>query len=228
MAVEQTLATDANQEATEASAQAATTQAEKLYTQKELDDMMARTRSSVQKKLASKYEDLGDPDELREIVSQHRKQQQDQQVKRGEFDKILQELASKKDAEIQKRDRIIEEFRLNTPVIDAAARHRAINPEQVKALVRNNIRLNQDGEPEVVDREGKVRYDDSGRPLTVESYVQEWLQANPHFIQPTPATTATRSSVAAARDKLDVTKLDMKNPEHRKIYAEFRKSAGIA
>jgi len=229
MAVDQTLATDASQEATEASANTtATTQAERTYTQRELDDMMARTRASVQKKVMSKYEELGDPDELRSIVEQHRKQQTEQQVKRGEFDKILQDLASKKDAEIQKRDRIIEEFRLNTPIVDAAAKFRAVNPEQVKALVRDRIRLNQDGEPEVVDKEGKVRYDDSGRPLTVDSYVQEWLQSNPHFIQPTPSTSATRSSVAATREKLDITKLDMKRPEDRKIYAEYRKSAGIA
>jgi hypothetical protein len=73
----ETLATN---EATEASADSATTQAERLYTQKELDDMMARTRSAVQKKVSSKYEDLGDPDELRAIVEQHRKSQQDQQL----------------------------------------------------------------------------------------------------------------------------------------------------
>ena len=87
----------ANTETTEVSDQTQT-QAEKTYSQKELDDMMARTRASVQKKIMSKYEDLGDPDELREIVSNYRKSQQDQQVKRGEFDKVLQDLAAKKDA----------------------------------------------------------------------------------------------------------------------------------
>jgi hypothetical protein len=28
--------------------------------------------------------------------------------------------------------------------------------------------------------------------------------------------------------KVDMKNLDMKNPEHRKIYAEYRKSAGLA
>jgi len=203
-------------------------QATKTFTQEEVNALMARTKSQLEKKFTSRYEDLGDPDELREIVQQHRKSKEDYQLKRGEFEKVLQEKLSAKDQEIQKRDRLIEEFRLNTPVIDAAARYRAVNPEQVKALVRSNIRLNADGEVEVLDSEGKVKYDDKGQRLSVDSFVQSWLQQNPHFVQPTPSTTATKSNVGFTQDRLDITKLDMKNPEHRKIYAEYRKTQGIA
>jgi hypothetical protein len=200
-------------------------QAEKTYSQKEVDDMMAKTKSAVMKKVSSKYEDLGDPDELRNIVSQYQKTQQEQQLKRGEFDKIIQDLAQRKDAEIQKRDKIIESFKLETPIIDAAARYKAVNPDQVKALIRNNLRLNQDGEVEVLDDKGSVRYDDSGRPVSVDSFVQTWLQSNPHFVSATPSTTNTRSNInGSSSTKLDINSLDMKNPEHRRLYAETRKS----
>jgi hypothetical protein len=202
-------------------------QAVKTYTQKEVDDMMARTKTAVTKKLTSKYEDLGDPDELRNIVSSYRTQQQDLEIKKGNFEKVLQEKLSQRDTEIQKRDRIIEEFKLNTPLLDAAARHRSVNPDQVKALIRDRVRLGTDGEVEVLDLEGKVRYDDSGRLLSVDSYVQEFLSKNPHFVQATPSTTSSRSNVSGASGKLDVNKLDMNNPEHRKLYAEFRKTSGI-
>jgi len=211
-----------NVDATEATTES-NTQAEKTYSQREVDDMMARTKSAITKKVLSKYEDLGDPDTVRDIIAQHSKREQDLALKRGEFDKILQEMAAKKDAEIQKRDRVIEEFKLNSPIIDAAAKLRAVNPNQVKSLIRNNLRLNVDGEPEVLDNEGKVRYDDAGRPLSVESFVGEWLHSNPHFVQPSPSTSATKSSVAASMDKLDINKLDMRNPEHRKIYADAAK-----
>ena len=201
----------------------------KTYTQKEVDDMMARTKSAVLKKVTSKYEDLGDPEELRNIVSNYQKVQQEQQLKRGEFDKVIQDLASKKDAEIQKRDRIIESFRVETPIVEAAARYRAVNPAQVQALIRNQVRLNAEGEVEVLDDKGSVRYDDSGKPVSVDSFVQSWLQSNPHFVSAQPATTNTRSNVTNATTKrVDMSKLDMKNPEHRKIYAEYRKSAGLA
>ena len=198
-------------------------QAAKTYTQKEVDDMMAKTKTAVMKKISSKYEDLGDPDELRDIVAQHRKNKEDYQLKRGEFEKVLQEKLSVKDAEIQKRDRIIESYRVETPILDAAARHRSVNPDQVKALVRGLVRLNQDGEVEVTDNRGQVRYNDAGKPLSVEDLVQEFLQSNPHFVQPTPSTSATKSSVGYKADNLDITKLDMSNPEHRKLYAESRK-----
>jgi hypothetical protein len=215
-------------EATEASStNTETTQATKTFTQDEVNALMARTKTQLEKKFSSKYDDLGDPDHIRQVLDQHTKREQEQALKRGEFEKVLQEKLSQRDTEIQKRDRIIEEFKLNSPLLDAAARHRAVNPDQVKALIRNNVRLSTDGEVEVLDSEGKVRYDDAGRLLSVDSYVQNWLQENPHFVQATPSTTSSRSNVSASSGKLDVSKLDMKNPEHRKIYAEFRKTAGI-
>ena len=218
--------TSATTETTEVSD--TTNQAVKTFTQDEVNAIIARNKSQLEKKFTSKYDELGDPDELKQIVSQHQKSQQEQALKRGEFDKILQELAAKKDAEIHKRDKMIEEFKLNSPILDAAARLRSVNPEQVKSLVRNNVRLNQDGEPEVVDREGKVRYDDSGRALSVDSYVQEFLSQNPHFVSATPSTTTARSNVGSAKtSKIDVTKLDMANAEHRAIYKEYRQSNGI-
>jgi len=217
--------TSATTEVTETTEQT-TTQA-KTFTQDEVNAILAKTKTQLEKKFASKYEDLGDPEELRGIVTNYRQQQQETQLKKGEFEKVLQDVVSKKDLEIQKRDRMIEEFKVNTPILDAAARLRAVAPDQVKSLVRGNVRLNGDGEVEVVDSDGKVRYDDSGRPLSVDSYIQEFLSKNPHFVQPTPSTTATRSNVGARGEKLDITKLDMKNPEHRKIYAEYRKTAGL-
>ena len=201
----------------------------KTFTQDEVNAILAKTKSQLEKKYSSKYEELGDPEQLREIVSQHQKVQQEQALKRGEFDRIIQELAAKKDAEIQKRDRVIESFKVEAPIVDAAARYRAVNPEQVKALIRNQVRLGAEGEVEVLDEKGSVRYDDSGKPVSVDSFVQSWLQSNPHFVSAAPATTNTRSNVTGnTAKKVDMKSLDMKNPEHRKIYAEYRKSAGLA
>ena len=81
----------------------------------------------------------------------------------------------------------------------------------------------------MLDEKGVVRYDDSGKPVSVDSFVQSWLQSNPHFVSAAPATTNTRSNVSGSTmNKVDISKLDMKNPEHRKIYADYRKKSGIA
>lgn len=217
-------ATDAAGESIENQAQ----EAAKTYSQKEVDDMMARMKSSLKSKLLKPYEELGDPDELRQLKADAEQKRQAEQLKRGEFEKTLQELAAKKDLEIQKRDSIIKEYKVNTPLLSAAAQFRAVAPEQVKALLSSNVRLNDDGEVEVIDAKGAVRYTDAGDPLKVDELVNEFLKQNPHFVQPTPATTNTKTNYSAPANKVDITKLDMKNPEHRKVYAEYRKTAGIA
>lgn len=203
-------------------------QATKTYSQKDVDDMMARMKGSLQKKLLKPYEDLGDPDELRQLKLEAEEKQREQQIKRGEFEKTLQELAAKKDAEISKRDSIIKEYKVNTPLISAAAKYNAVNAEQVKALLGTNVRLNDSGDVEVVDATGAVRYTDSGAPLGVDDLVKEFLDTNPHFKMANPATTGTKSNgVSKDMKKIDVSKLDMRNPEHRAAYKEFRKAEGL-
>ena len=217
-------ATDATSDLTENQATTA-----KTFTQDEVNAILARTKSQLEKKFSSKYEDLGDPDELRNIKTDYEKRQQEQQIKRGEFEKTLQELASRKDAEIQKRDSIIKDYRVNTPLLSAAARYNAVNAEQVKALLSQQVRLNSDGDVEVVDGKGSVRYNDAGEPLSVDSLVKEFLDTNSHFKLAAPSTTNTKSNISGGDSKkVDISKLDMSKPEHRKIYAEHRKSSGLA
>ena len=214
-------------EATEASNNQSQAQ-EKTFTQAEVNAILAKTRSQLEKKLTSRYEDLGDPDELREIVTKHRKNQEDYELRKGNFDKVLQDVVTKKDLEIQKRDRLIEQYRVETPILEAASRYRAVNAEQVKALVRSNVRLNGDGEVEVLDSTGQVKYADNGKPYNVDLLVQDFLRANPHFVSATPGTTSAASNVSrGGAGPLDVTKLNMQNPEDRARYKEWRKQNGI-
>jgi hypothetical protein len=219
------LNTSAAVEATDASA---TTQSQapetnsRVYTQQEFDDALAKMKAAVTKRVMKPLEDLGDIDELRQLKSESERRRQEEQVKRGEFERILQDMAAKKDAEIQRRDQVIQEYRVDVPLVSAAAQLRSHNPDQVKALLKNQVRLNGDGDVEVVDATGQVRYTDSGQPLGVTDLVQEFLAKNPHFVQPTPATTNSKSSITNGMDTLDVSKLDMRLAEHRKIYADMR------
>ena len=198
----------------------------KTYTQEEFDRHMAGMKSAIAKKYEKQlnvYSELGDLDTLKQLKTEAEKRQTEQQLKRGEFEKTLQEKAAKWESEIQKRDSVIKEYKVNTPLLSAAANMRAVAPEQVKALLSNNVRLNADGEVEVVDNKGSVRYNDKGVPLAVDDLVREFLDLNPHFVQSAPATTNTKSSHIADGNKVDLSKLDMKNPEHRKLYAAATK-----
>ena len=195
---------------------------EKFYTQKEVDDMMARMKSSLQKKLTKPYEELGDIEELRQIKQNMEKQRLEDQKKRGEFDNILQDLARKKDEEIRKRDEIIRNYTVDVPLVTAAAQFKAVNAEQVKQLLKPMVRMNESGEVEVVDSKGTVRYNDKGLPFQVQDLVKEFLDNNPHFVSAGASTTQGKSNVNQSQEKLDLSKLDMKNPEHRRMYKEFQ------
>ena len=200
----------------------------KTYSQEEFDQHMARMKASIQKKYEKTFGELGDINELKQLKSDAEKRRTDEQMKRGEFEKTLQELALKKDEEIRKRDEIIRNYTVDIPLVNAAAQYGSVNPKQVQALLKPNLRLGESGEVEVLDDRGTVRYSDKGQPFKVEDLVKEFLDTNPHFKSAGPATTQTKSNVNQSRDKMDISKLNMSNPADRKLYAEYRKSSGIA
>ena len=214
-----------NAEATDAPAQTENQaeQSEKYYTQAEFDRHMAGMRKAIESKFEKQFAELGDLQELKQMKANAEKAKQEEALKKGEFEKVLQEMAAKKDAEIQKRDSVIKEYKVNTPLLDAAARYRAVAPEQVKQLLSSNVRLNELGDVEVVGADGTVRYSDSGAPLAVDDLVKEFLDSNPHFVSPAPSTTNTKSNQGVLNQgDFDISKLDFKNPAHRERYKQAK------
>lgn len=201
---------------------------EKFYSQKEFDDAMAKTRAAVERKAVKAYADLGSPEELRALKEQFESKRFEEQTGKGEFENILKELASKKDAEIARRDQIIAQYRVDSPLLETAAKYRAVAPEQVKALLRNSIKLTSDGDVEVIDSNGTTRYKDNGEPMGVEDLVKSFLDTNPHFVAAGPSTTQTKNGMGSnsASSKIDITKLDMSKPGDRKVYAEWKSQQG--
>lgn len=201
---------------------------EKFYSQKEFDDAMAKLKSSVARKYERQFEELGDIEELKRIKAEAEQRKVEDQKKRGDYDKIIAELAAKKDEEIRKRDDIIRNYTVDMPIVDAAAQLGAVNPTQVRQLLRSNVRLGESGEVEIVDEKGTVRYSDRGKPFGVQDLVKEFLDQNPHFRSAGPSTAHTKSNVAQTREKFDVTRLDMSNPKDRKAYADYRRQQGMS
>lgn len=197
----------------------------KTYTQEEMDRHIAGMKNSLARKYERQYSELGDLDELRRLKTAEEQRQQQEAIKRGEFEKTLQELAAKKDAEIQKRDAMITEYKINSPLLDSAAKHKSVNPNQVRTLLGNRVKLNETGdEVQVLDDQGNVRYDDGGNLFTVDGLVSEFLEQNPHFKQASATTTNSKTQLGneLRAENLDLNKLDLSRPEHRKIYKEAR------
>lgn len=207
----------------------AETQDSKGFTQDELDrivkDRLARERSKILKQ----YEGV-DVERYRQMMEAEEARQTEEQAKRGEFEKILQSTVSKKDQHIQQLQKELQAIKVDGSILNAASGRKAVNPQQVVRLLKDQIRLNDRGEVDVLDEQGSVRYNDAGAQMTVDELVNTFLKDNPHFVQAGPAGTGSQSSIAKANGNLgvpDANKLDMNNPDHRKVYREMMQSKGI-
>ena len=117
------------------------------------------------------------------------------------------------------------DIKINKALLSSASKNRAINPDQVVELLKNNIKLNETGGVEIVDKNGIARYNGKGELLTTDELVNEFLTQNPHFVTATPSGSGTVSNVdrTELNTTLNLSDIDMNNPADRKRYAEYRK-----
>jgi len=210
------------------------TQAEttdKTFTQDDVDKIVRERLDRERKRFEKKYGDV-DIDRYRELTQREEDERIEQQKQRGEFEKILQETVAKKDAQYQDLQRQLTEIKVDGSLLNAASGNRAINAQQVSALLRNQVRLGETGEAEVIDSNGNVRYTDDGMPMSVNNLVETFLKENPHFVSAGPSGSGSTSNVSDSGSRkgmgnIDPSQLNMNNPEDRKIYREMMKARGI-
>ena len=201
----------------------------KVYTQVELDAIAAEVRRKTEAKLSKKFEGI-DVEHYKSLTAKEESERISKAKEKSEFEKLLKENADKFNSKITTLTSELTKIKVDGALINAASTKRAINPDQVARLVRENVRMLETGEVEIIDpKTGQTRYTENGDPLTVDGLVSEFLNTNPHFLlagQPGGGTKSNTNS--AGVQSLDISKLDMNNPEHRAMYAEYRKKVGLA
>lgn len=202
-----------------------TTQAEptKIYTQAELDAITAAVRGTTEKKILKKFEGI-DVEAYRSLVQKEEQLKLEEQKRKGEFEKILKETADKAQQKIQTLTSELAKIKVDGALINAASTKKAINPEQVARLVRDQVRMSEAGEVEVIDpKSGQVKYTETGNPMSIENLVSDWLKVNSHFVAAGPAGGGSKSNTSPEGAKeVDVSKLDLNNPADRAIYKKLR------
>lgn len=191
--------------------------------QSELDNIIKKRLAKEQAKYEKKYAGI-DPDEARSLLEEKEAKELEMQKQRGEFDKVLKETVSKKEQEISQYKAELQKVRIDDALIKAASEKQAIKPDQVVNLLKGNVRLGDDGKPEIVGENNTPMYNDKGELLTINEYMGQFLDNNPHFKNATPSGAGSRSSVGGDTPKpLDLADLNMNNPDDKAKYAEFRK-----
>ena len=196
---------------------------EKMVPQSEFDKILEKRLARERAKIEKRFNGI-DPDEARKLLEEKEAKELEMQKQRGEFDNILKETVSKKEAEISHIKAELQKVRIDDALIKAASEKQAIKPDQVVNLLKGNVRLGDDGKPEIVGENNTPMYNDKGELLTINEYMGQFLDNNPHFKNATPSGAGSRSSVGGDTPKpLDLAELNMNNPDDKAKYAEFRK-----
>ena len=171
-------------------------------------------------------EDLGvsDLDEAKEIIARSKQAEEKRKLEAGKFEEVRQSLVDSHKKELQKLQNELRDEKIDKQLIQSASSNRAINPNQVKDLLKNNVRLNEEGRAEILDKDGTTRYNKEGKPLTIDEFVSEFMTQNAHFQVATPSGSGSVGNVGKVNAQtFNLADLDMTNPDDRKRYAEYRK-----
>ena len=220
--VEQTEVPTKNQETVETPKEEVKAET-KAFTEEQVEAIVQRRLERERSKISKKLDGI-DIEEAKQLLEEKKQKEQELALQRGEFEKVMKETVSKKDTEISKLVSELQKVRIDEQLVNVASGLKAINPNEVKSLLRDKVKLNDSGNVEVIGENGTPRYNEKGDLMSVNDLVAEYLNNNPHHLSATPKGTGSQSGIGGDTPKpISIKDLDMSNPEHRKMYAEMRK-----
>lgn len=194
------------------------------FTQDEVNNIVERR---LAKERGSMYKKLGvdDIDVAINAVKTQKEAEEKQRIQKGEFEEILRTRTQEHQKEKSELENQLRDIKINKSLLESASKHKAINASQVVDLLKNDIKLNETGNVEILDKNGIARYNKQGELLTTDELVQEFLTQNPHFVSATPSGSGSVSNVdrQELNKSLNLSELDFNNPEDRKKYAQYKK-----
>ena len=187
--------------ATEAETETAAVQTQdKMFTQAELDKVVAGRLERETRKFEKKLGDIN-LDEARQVLKERDDASLQAQKERGEFESILKDTVSKKDQEINAYKTRLHQTLVDGALLNAASTNNAINPDQVSTLLKHHVRLAEDGTVEITDSNNAPRYNDKGDLLSVNEAVSEFLTANPHFMRASAGGSGSQGNTGGSVQK---------------------------
>ena len=197
---------------------------EPMVSQSEVDKIVERRLAREKSKYEKMYSGI-DPEQARKLLQEKENKEMEEQKARGEFEKILKEQAEKSNKEIASLRSEIEKVKVDGALLNAASKNSAINPEQVKDLLKGNVKLTDDGKVEILAENKQPMYNKDGDLKSIDEYVKDFITDNPHFQTATPSGSGSKANLGKVDAKpFNLADLDMTKPEDRKQYAEYRRA----
>ena len=197
---------------------------EPMISQSEVDKIIDKRLARERQKYEKMYSGI-DPEQARKLLEEKENKEIEDQKARGEFEKILKEQAEKSNKEISGLRSEIEKVKVDGALLNAASKNSAINPEQVKDLLKGNVKLTDDGKVEILAENKQPMYNKDGDLKSIDEYVKDFITDNPHFQTATPSGSGNKANLGKVDAKpFNLADLDMTKPEDRKQYAEYRRA----
>jgi hypothetical protein len=195
----------------------------RTFTQEEVNELIGKRVAQVNKK----YDGV-DVEEYKALKTLKEQVEEEQLIKKNDFDGLLKKQREKADSEIATLRGELESIKIDGALINAASKAKSISPDHVAQLLRKNLKLTDDGSVIVIDSEGKPRYTDKADPMTVDNLVEEFLSSHQYFKAAGPQGTGSQGNTNNLdQQTVDLSKLDMNNPEHRKIFKQMKAQGKI-
>jgi len=192
---------------------------EMKFTQDQLDKVISSRLEAERRKYEKKLQE--EENSKAEIVKQR---QLEEAKTKQDLEKIMQQRLSEKEEELNRYKNQIKKEKVDNSILSVASLNKAISPAQVVALLKDEVKYNDDGRIEIVDNNSNVRYNSKGELLTIEDRVKEFLDSNPHFRQGSLSGSGSQSAIGGKTVKpFNLQDLDLTKPEDRKAYQEYRK-----
>ena len=197
---------------------------ERTFTQADVDKIVQARLDKYKKR----YADI-DMNEYKSLKSAEEERELEAMKKREEFDKVLSTQKDKYTGEITQLRQELTNLKVDGTLLATASSRNAVNPEQVSQLLKGSVGLDETGRPVVFDGEGNIQYDpETAEPRTIESYVNEWLDNNPHFLRSTPGGVHSNGSTGSTnKGPVDLSSLDLTNPADREVYKKLKADGKI-
>jgi len=200
-------------------------QEDRIFSQKDVDKIVQARLEKYKRRFSdidlNEYKSLKSAEEQREIEAMK---------KREEFDAILSQQKTKYDEELGTLRSQLTSLKVDGTLLDSAAKRNAVSPEQVATLLKDKVGLDETGRPVVYDNNNVVYDPETSEPKTLESLVNEFLDANPHFIRSGPSgvtSNGATGNVASTTRKIDLASLDMNKASDRQIYKQMKREGKI-
>ena len=158
------------------------------------------------------------------------KEKQIQEAKtKADLENLMKARIAEKDKELADWKSKVKTINVDNSILSLASKNNAIAPDQVVSLLKNSVNYNDDGRIEILDNNKNIRYNPKGELLTIEDYVKEFLDANPHFRKGSLSGSGSQNSIEGKTVKpFNIQDLDMSKAEDRQKYAEYRKKRDSA